>query len=302
MHENLNVKDADLILKQYLKPDELLSPLSDSIFKALFKNNKDSLKSLLNALLNLNIIDASAIDIQDSELTVDNEDDKVPHLDLYCLTHSNGSPHQIDVEVQLAKNDDDIDRFIMYLCKIHGKYFKKGISYKDHPVSIGLIIADFNYFPHKTSYISENLFYDIQDQTVTYDGVKFIIISLPKFLDSKPKRDCIKDQWLLFLKSRKREDFEMLKYVNKELEAAVNDLERLSQDDRAMIAYAKELRYSGQYEANIEAAKAEGIDMGKDLGRAEGIDKTARNMKKDGMAVDKIVLYTGLTREEIDAL
>ena len=118
----------------------------------------------------------------------------------------------------------------------------------------------------------------------------------------------------------------MLKYVNKELEAAVNDLERLSQDDRAMIAYAKELRYSGQYEANIEAAKAEGIDMGRaeginmgkdlgraegidlgraegiDMGRAEGIDKTARNMKKDGMAVDKIVLYTGLTREEVEAL
>ena len=90
----------------------------------------------------------------------------------------------------------------------------------------------------------------------------------------------------------------MLKYVNKELEAAVNDLERLSQNDRAMIAYAKELRYSGQYEANIEAAKAEGIDRG----RGEGIAKTARNMKKDGMAVDKIVLYTGLTREEIDAL
>ena len=106
----------------------------------------------------------------------------------------------------------------------------------------------------------------------------------------------------------------MLKYVNKELEAAVNDLERLSQDDRAMIAYAKELRYSGQYEANIEAAKTEGIDLGiaeginlgKDLGRAEGIAeeriKTAVGLKKANVYIDIIVACTGLTKEEVLAL
>ena len=110
----------------------------------------------------------------------------------------------------------------------------------------------------------------------------------------------------------------MLKYVNKELEAAVNDLERLSQDDRAMIAYAKELRYSGQYEANIEAAKTEGIDLGKDLGRAEGINlgkdlgraegiaeeriKNAIGFKKANVDIDIIVACTGLSKEEVLAL
>ena len=41
----------------------------------------------------------------------------------------------------------------------------------------------------------------------------------------------------------------MLKDENKEIEASVNDLERISQDTIDMLNYAREWRWKGQYEA-----------------------------------------------------
>ena len=294
MNEDLSVEITTENLHNYLLPGEYPSPLSDSIFKALFKNNKESLKSFLNAMLNLNINNASDIQINDSELSIHNVGDKISHLDIYCLTTSDGIAHQINVEVQLARNKADIERFLIYLAKIHGQYLNQGNPYKNHPVTIGLIIANFDYFPSKNSYISENMLYDISDHTILTDSLRLIFFSLTKFLDKEAKKDCLKHLWLLFLKGKKREDFEMLKYENKEIEAAVNDLERISQDTIAMLNYAREWRWKGQYEANMQESE--------DIGFTKGLIKTAVGLKKANVDIDIIVSCTGLSKEEVLAL
>ena len=37
-------------------------------------------------------------------------------------------------------------------------------------------------------------------------------------------------------------------------------------------------------------------------GREEGKEEVARNMLKDGESIDKIIRYTGLTKEEVEKL
>ena len=102
----------------------------------------------------------------------------------------------------------------------------------------------------------------------------------------------------------------MLKHENKEIEAAVNDLEMISQDTIAMLNYAREWRWKGQYEANIQESKdigiaegeAIGIAKGEAIGFTKGCIKTAVGLKKANVDIDIIVSCTGLPKEEVLAL
>ena len=59
-------------------------------------------------------------------------------------------------------------------------------------------------------------------------------------------------------------------------------------------------------EQGFEKGREEGREVGRAEGRAEGITSqridTARSMLEDGLPLDKIIRYTGLTDEEIKNL
>ncbi|MEO1516577.1 MAG: hypothetical protein AAFV95_16240 [Bacteroidota bacterium] len=44
------------------------------------------------------------------------------------------------------------------------------------------------------------------------------------------------------------------------------------------------------------------VDTSKEEGRQEGKIEVAREMKKNGEPIEKIMVYTGLTKEEIELL
>ena len=46
----------------------------------------------------------------------------------------------------------------------------------------------------------------------------------------------------------------------------------------------------------------QGIEQGIEKGVEQGIEHTARNMKNDGFTVEKIIKYTGLSKEQIEKL
>lgn len=48
----------------------------------------------------------------------------------------------------------------------------------------------------------------------------------------------------------------------------------------------------------VDASREEGFIEGIE----KGIEKTAKEMKKDGLSIDKIALYTGLSIEQINML
>ncbi|MCQ2075025.1 MAG: hypothetical protein MJY77_07570, partial [Bacteroidaceae bacterium] len=52
----------------------------------------------------------------------------------------------------------------------------------------------------------------------------------------------------------------------------------------------------------LEEGRAEGRAKGRAEGRAEANIETARKMKADGLATESILLYTGLSREEVENL
>jgi len=63
----------------------------------------------------------------------------------------------------------------------------------------------------------------------------------------------------------------------------------------------KEGRKEGRMEGRMEG-KREGKMEGIVEGKREGKRETARQMLNDGVAIEKIVKYTGLTEKEVKAL
>ena len=94
--------------------------------------------------------------------------------------------------------------------------------------------------------------------------------------------------------------------------ASIADVASLSKQER--LAYDENLRKYRDTIAVMEGQYLEGMEKGEVKGRAEGRAEglaegraeerrdNARKMKADGMAIELIAKYTGLTTEEIDKL
>lgn len=52
----------------------------------------------------------------------------------------------------------------------------------------------------------------------------------------------------------------------------------------------------------LDTSKLEGLIQAREEGRAEWKTEVARNLKQKGLPLDNIMLATGLTKEEINAL
>ncbi|MBO7283534.1 MAG: hypothetical protein J6U71_00530, partial [Bacteroidales bacterium] len=77
-------------------------------------------------------------------------------------------------------------------------------------------------------------------------------------------------------------------------------------DSQAKIKYIhmidRERDLRNQFQFATDKGIAEGIEIGREEGRAEGVSNVARKLKADGMDIDLIIKYSGLTREEIEKL
>lgn len=64
------------------------------------------------------------------------------------------------------------------------------------------------------------------------------------------------------------------------------------------IAYEESLKYYRDIKNVVDTS----FDEGKEEGREEGILNVAKQMKLDKESIDKIIRYTGLSKEEIEQL
>ena len=67
-----------------------------------------------------------------------------------------------------------------------------------------------------------------------------------------------------------------------------------------MIDRERDLR--NQFQFATDKGREEGREKGLEKGRVEGVSNVARKLKADGMDIELIIKYSGLTREEIEAL
>ena len=291
--------------EQLEKEHPYVDLLTDIGFKHVFGNPAN--KKLLIDFLNAVIEDRHIIDLTygNNERIPLMKDSKHSRLDLYCITNDGT---RIIVELQRYPQKDYIYRSLYYSSLLINEQVTIGSeTYFFYPVYsvniLDFLLPEFKESPQvKTSVTLME----------TSRKVKFgrlltlIYIELPKFnkmLDELDKGNFLENIYFclrnLYELKNCPESLESVKHLFEAARIA-------AMDSQAKIKYIhmidRERDLRNQFQFATDKGIAEGIEIGRAEGRAEGVSNVARKLKAMGVDYKVIVESTGLSIEEIEAL
>ena len=284
-----------------------LDPKADLTFKLIFGEHEDLLISLLNALLPLDEgKQIEHLEYLPSELVPDNPGKKDSIVDVRC--RETGGRHFI-VEMQLNWNNEFRHRVILNAAKAVVKQLQPGEEYKlVQPVYSLNLINDTGFESSPDEFYHDYAIVDVAHNDRHIEGLRFVFIELPKF---KPKTIAEKKMavlWLRFLTeiNVRTEEAPAELLENPETAKALKMLEKSAYSEGQLYAYDRfwdaVYRERVFYDDGFRKGEVKGRAEGLAEGRAEEKIGIARMLKADGMAIDIIAKYTGLSPEEIASL
>ena len=273
-----------------MKDREFINPFTDFGFKRIFGQeiSKEILIDFLNLLLNgeQRIV---SLRFKNPELQPDIRDKRRVVFDLYCES-DNGT--EFIVEMQAARQEFFYDRGLYYQSRALAEQGNKGKDWQyDLKPVYGIFFMDF--IMHENSkFRTDVALMDMETGKVFNNRLRQI------FFDY--------ERWLYLIKNMhmlKRMPFNAQRAVwDKLLDIA--DVAALNETEYK--EYQEALKNYRDYHAGINFAKKEGREAGLLEGEQKGERKAylemARNLKKDGMPIELIHKYTGLSAEEIQKL
>ena len=284
--------------------------LDDEVFKLVF--GRESTKDVMIEFLNQVIPDRKIVDLEfiDKEMHPVERDAKGVVYDMFCKTDSGA---RIIVEVQRRKQPFYPERAIYYSTFQIQRQVEAGAdSYDFLPVYV-INILNFKMGNHDNCADVKTVYrlYEESSHRLLTDRVTFIFIELPRFKKSIDELDgnvlegmyfCFKNMAVLDERPKMlthrifNKIFEVSELYNMDQETRDKVIRNMTteRDLRNQMAYARQ-------EA-IEEGHAQGHAQGLAEGLAEGLVAVAKEMLADGMSLDKIAKYTGLSQEEIAAL
>ncbi len=289
-------KDVNLFKMSGLQ-DKYINPLTDFGFKKLFGSepNKDLLIDFLNELL------PERHRIKELSYTPTNqlgrgEVDRKAVFDLYCIAESG---ERFIVEMQKAKQNYFKDRSVYYASFPIQDQAKKGEWNYKLEVIYTVGILDFIFDDHKNE--TELLHVvELKNQRceVFYDKLKFIYLELPKFNKREVELETHFDKWLFVLKYLSKLNHRPRKLQERVFQKLFDaaEIAKFTPDER--MAYEESLKYYRDIKNVVDTSWEGGITEGRSIREVE----IAKEMKRNGEPVKKIVLYTGLSEEEIERL
>ena len=274
-----------------------VNPFTDFGFKKIF--GEEASKPMLIDFLTSLLPESKIVDLafKDKEKLGRSDEDRKAIYDIYCETESG---EKIIVELQKAKQ----------------KYFKdRTVYYASFPIQEQAERGDWNYqlkyvycvgvldFRFEDEHVGNGeVIHSIQlkDQNnqVFYDKLKFVYLEMPNFNKSEDELLTRLDKWLYFIKYL--EDFQNIPDIfgDEIFKQAFETAEIANYSSEERDEYEQSLKNYRDLKGVIDNAFDEGIEKGK----IEGKYEVAKSMKLAGETVAKIMLYTGLSEEEINEL
>ncbi len=252
---------------------------SDGIFKALFRNER-YLKDFLEDVLKEKI---EGLTYLDTYLEKEDKDTKESFLDV-LVKYADGN--YVIVEMQKYKKGSMITRMFYYLGKLAYKTLKDGEDYNSIKKFIGIGVLDYNDTNFEKLHNICRL-YDVDAKKEVTDMLEIHMINL----QSKKKNDKLK--WIKLFKEEK--EWNMSKYSDEELKAAVKELKRLSGDPEISAVMDKEFKEK----LDIKLMKTEFTEEGRAEGLAEGLAKGKTEGKKEKEKEDAIAFHKNGASDEL---
>ena len=278
-----------------------INPYTDFGFKKLFgeEANKDLLIDFLNAVLPPENKIAH-LEFRNSEQLPENIVDRKAVFDIAC-TGENGE--SFTVEMQKAKQLYFKDRALFYSAFPIQRQAQRGDwNFKLNPVFL-VAVLDFEYDEmEERRKIYRLVSLKDQDGDEFTDRLKMVFLQMPLFTLTESELKTQKDKWLFFLKNL--EDFEDIPGVLQMpvFEKAFETAEYVRYSPAMQEAYQDNLKVYRDNRNVVETAQIEGEAKGRTEGRNEREIEIAWSMKKDGVDVNVIAKYTGLSTAEIERL
>ena len=276
---------------------EILPPTDDWIFKLLFgdERNKTILIALLSSFLELPK-EEYELSFLDASLKPETEDDKLGILDVKIKTKTG---KVINIEIQVNPVKQIGKRLSFYKSKLIVEQIGKGELYNIIQKVICICITSYVLFPEVKDYLNNFQFYNRKN------GVLFEEIPEEIYTLELPKGPSDNDgkavwEWLQFLRSKGKEEFEMVAAKNPEIRKAVDTLYELSADEEVRAEYERRQKAWRDRQSQNEGYYQDGIQKG----LAEGIEKERmeiiRNAIGKGFPLETIHDFTGIDMETIE--
>ncbi len=285
--------------------DKYISPFTDFGFKKLFGTelNKDILMDFLNELLKKEtgkIIDLTYLSLEQLGRSIDT---RKAIFDIYC---ENKKGEKFIVELQKANQNYFKDRSVYYSTFPIQQQAKKGKwNFRLNAVyTVGIL--DFVFaedkddeavFHHEVKLIDRNT------QKVFYDKLTYIYLEMPKFRKTEDELETHFDKWLYVLKNLEDLTKRPVKLKEKIFGKLFEQAEIANYSEMEYQEYEQSLKVYRDLYNVIDTAfsdgKAEGLTEGEAKGDKKARLETARAMLADGMALETVLKYTGLTVADV---
>ena len=277
-----------------------MNPYTDFGFKLLFGTpvNKDLLIGFLNALFRgeQEITDVTYLNAEQLGRA---EWDRKAVFDVYC---ENVKGERFIVEMQKAKQKYFKDRSVFYSTFPIREQAKVGDwDYELKSVyTVGILNFVFDedkddeeYYHHEVKLM------DVGRKEVFYEKLTFIYLEMPKFRKREEELETLFDKWMFVLKN-------LATLLDRPAALQERVFKRLFETAEIARFSESEMR---DYEESLKNLRDLGnvLNTAKEEGRKEGIEEgekrksmeMALRMRDDGMPLEVIAKYTGLSVEEI---
>ncbi len=298
--------------------ERYLDPKADLTFKKVFGNHPDLVMSFLNALLPLEKDEEiEHIEYLPAEMVPDTPLRKNSIVDVRCRDNKG---RQFIVEIQMAWSPEFRQRVLFNAAKAYVRQLDKGFDYSllEPVYSLNLVndVIDSSLpgYYHNYRIVHE----EHSDRVI--EGLHLVFVELPKFTPQTFVEKRMHVLWLRYLTEIK-DNTEVVSadlLENPEIRKALHEIRESAFSNAELVAYDKfwdsisvevTIYNSGMRKGLIKGlakGRTEGLVKGLAKGRAEGEklkqEAIARRMKADGLSIEMIVRYTGLSVEDIEKL
>jgi len=278
-----------------IETEKYINPFTDFGFKKLFGTevNKDLLMDFLNELIHSKG-KIKEVHYLNSEQLGRSEDDRRAVYDIFCKTETGDT---FIVEMQKARLNFFKDRSVYYASfPIRDQGLKGDWDYNLKAVyTVGILNFVFNESKDdKDYYHSEVKLMDIQKKTVFYDKLTFIYLEMPKFNKGIDELETRFEKWLYVLKNLPKLQELPSQLQERIFEKIFRIAEIAKMNKQEISEYEENLkRYRDLYSAFATAEMK---------GEIKGKIETALKMLADGVSIETICRYTGLSQEQVTEL
>ena len=209
------------------------------------------------------------------------------------------------VEMQLSEVVSFDKRIQYYVSKEYSSQIEKGDDYSKLTPVVLVGILEFEYF-EGNNYLTRHLILNMETKKNELKDINFNFIELPKYKKDLKECKTLTDKWIYFIKNAENLDVIPPDVTDEGLKEAYTESDKHNWTKDELDSYdyflMREQDERGKVELAERRAEQKGIEKGLEKGIEQEKIQIAKEMKNDGVALEKIIKYTGLPASDINNL